>query len=412
MKGKSANYVVFDIGSNKVVAMAANINKTRESAIVAQVLQYSGGFKASTVVNLEAAENSIIAAIYSLEKECNKSINEVTISLSSGFKSYYISHTIKLGNQPINKQDIKKLIQKALADFSLKDQEVIHYFPIEFTLDKDKVVDNPNGMYARELSCQIHVIAANSLMLKNLTNCFARCHIEVGDIVLSIYADGLACLSEEEKETGVIIINMGSHITSFGVFFEGKILYVGSVPIGSYHITSDIAKCLSITMNTAEKLKILYGDVRPELFNKNETIRIGDFEPDNNYNANLTVPISRLAKIIKPRVEEILVLLKKEYDMVGMDHLIANRVVLSGGGSGLQGIKNLVTEIFHKQVRIVKLENVPTFAKNVNNVAVYSTAIGMIKSKTLKYKTNSFKSGEQEDLGWTKKMFLWFKENI
>ena len=116
MKGKSANYVVFDIGSNKVAAIAANINKTGESAIVAQVLQYSGGFKASTVVNLEAAENSIIAAIYSLEKECNKSINEVTISLSSGFKSYYISHTIKLGNQPINKQDIKKLIQKIIMN--------------------------------------------------------------------------------------------------------------------------------------------------------------------------------------------------------------------------------------------------------------------------------------------------------
>ena len=109
MKGKSANYVVFDIGSNKVAAIATNINKTGESTIIAQVLQYSGGFKASTVVNLEAAENSIIAAIYSLEKECNKSINEVTISLSSGFKSYYINHTLKLGSQPINKQDIKKL---------------------------------------------------------------------------------------------------------------------------------------------------------------------------------------------------------------------------------------------------------------------------------------------------------------
>ena len=290
--------------------------------------------------------------------------------------------------------------------------EFFHYFPIEFTLDKDKVVDNPNGMYARELSCQIHVITANSLMLKNLTNCFARCHIEVGDIVLSIYADGLASLSDEEKETGSIIINMGSHISSFGVFFEGKVLYVGSVPIGSHHITSDIAKCLSISMHTAEKLKILYGDVRPELFNKDESIRIGDFEPENSYNVNLTIPVSKLAEIIRPRVEEILVLLKKEYDNIGMDHLIAKRIILTGGGSGLQGMKNLVAEIFHKQVRIVKLENVPTFAENVNNVAIYSTAIGMIKSKALKYKKNSFKSGEQEDQGWFRRMFLWFKENI
>ena len=220
MKGKSANYIVFDIGSNKVAAVAANIDKTGESTVIAQVLQHSDGFKAGTVVNLEAAENSIIAAIYSLEKECDKSINQVTISISGGVKSYYISHTLKLSNQPISKQDIKKLIQKALADFSIKDQEIIHYFPIEFILDNNNIVDNPSGMYAKELSCQIHVIAANSLTLKNLTNCFAKCHIEVADVILSIYADGLVSLTDDEKETGGIIIDMGSHITSFGMFFE------------------------------------------------------------------------------------------------------------------------------------------------------------------------------------------------
>jgi cell division protein FtsA len=411
MKGKSANYIVFDIGSNKVAAVAANIDKTGESTVIAQVLQHSDGFKAGTVVNLEAAENSIIAAIYSLEKECDKSINQVTISLSGGVKSYYISHTLKLSNQPISKQDIKKLIQKALADFSIKDQEIIHYFPIEFILDNNNIVDNPSGMYAKELSCQIHVIAANSLTLKNLTNCFAKCHIEVADVILSIYADGLVGLTDDEKETGGIIIDMGSHITSFGMFFEGKLLYVGSVPIGSYHVTSDIAKILSVSMNTAEKLKILYGDVRPDLFNKNESIRISDFEPDNNYNIDLTISTSELAKIIRSRVEETLKLLKKEYDYIAMDHLIAKRIVLTGGGSGLQGIKTIVSEIFQKQARLVKFEYVPGFIDNVN-IAIYSTAMGMIKSKALKYKKNSFKPGEQEDQGWFRRMFLWFKENI
>jgi cell division protein FtsA len=411
MKGKSANYIVFDIGSNKVAAVAANIDKTGESTVIAQVLQHSDGFKAGTVVNLEAAENSIIAAIYSLEKECDKSINQVTISISGGVKSYYISHTLKLSNQPISKQDIKKLIQKALADFSIKDQEIIHYFPIEFMLDNNNIVDNPSGMYAKELSCQIHVIAANSLTLKNLTNCFAKCHIEVADVILSIYADGLVSLTDDEKETGGIIIDMGSHITSFGMFFEGKLLYVGSVPIGSYHVTSDIAKILSVSMNTAEKLKILYGDVRPDLFNKNESIRISDFEPDNNYNIDLTISTSELAKIIRSRVEETLKLLKKEYDYIAMDHLIAKRIVLTGGGSGLQGIKTIVSEIFQKQARLVKFEYVPGFIDNVN-IAIYSTAMGMIKSKALKYKKNSFKPGEQEDQGWFRRMFLWFKENI
>jgi cell division protein FtsA len=136
-----------------------------------------------------------------------------------------------------------------------------------------------------------------------------------------------------------------------------------------------------------------------------------DFEPDNNYNIDLTISTSELAKIIRSRVEETLKLLKKEYDYIAMDHLIAKRIVLTGGGSGLQGIKTIVSEIFQKQARLVKFEYVPGFIDNVN-IAIYSTAMGMIKSKALKYKKNSFKPGEQEDQGWFRRMFLWFKENI
>ena len=106
-----------------------------------------------------------------------------------------------------------------------RDQEVIHYFPIEFCLDKTNIVENPVGMYAKEMSCQVHIIAANSLMLKNLTNCFAKCHIEVNDVVLSIYAAGLNSLTEDEKKTGAIVIDFGSHITSFAVLTGKKRTY-------------------------------------------------------------------------------------------------------------------------------------------------------------------------------------------
>lgn len=411
MKDSQANYIVFDIGSIKLAAIAANISKTGESIIVSQVLQHSSGFKAGNIVNLTEAENTIISAVYALEKECKKSINEVTISISGDVKSYYISHTLKLSNQAITKQDVKKLIQKALVDFVVKDREVIHYFPIEFMLDKNNIVENPVGMYAKELTCQLHIVAANSLMLRNLTNCFAKCHIEVSDVVISIYANGLSCLSEDEKETGAIVIDMGSHITSFGVFFGGKLLYVGNVQIGSYHITSDIAKILSVSLKTAEKLKILYGDVRHDIFNKNESIRLSDFEPDNDYNVDLIIQPSKLAEIIRPRVEEIFILLKKEYDYISMDHLIAKRIILTGGGSGLYGLKHLVSEIFQKQVKIAKPEIVNGFSGN-HNIAMYQTAFGMVIAKAAKYQKNGLKPGEQEDLGWIKKTFAWFRENI
>lgn len=411
MKGRPANYIVFDIGSNKIAALAANINKIGEATIIAQLIQSSAGFRGSSIINLEAAENSIISAIYSLEKECSKSINEVVVSVSGGTKSYYINHTLKLGNQAISKQDVKKLIQKALSDFVVKDQEVIHYFPIEFTIDKTNIVENPVGMYGKELSCQLHIIAANSLMLRNLINCFAKCHVEVSGLVLSSYAAGLAVLSEDEKETGAIIIDFGSHVTSFSIFLYGKLFYAGSVPLGSYHITSDIAKALSVSINTAEKLKILYGETRPDVLAKNETIRIGNFEPENDYNADFTIPVTKLAEIIRPRIKEIIMLIKKEYDHVAMDHLLARRIVLTGGGSGLQGLKNLIAEIFHKQAKVAKIEAITGFTENLNS-GLYLTALGMIKSKTLQYKKNSFKPEDHEDLNWGRRILVWFKENI
>lgn len=411
MKGKPANFIAFDIGSSKIAAIASNISKAGEVAIIGQILQYSSGFRAGTIVDLESAENSIIAAIYSLERECDKSINEITVSLSGSVKSYYVSHSVKLGNQAITNQDVKKLIQKAVADFSVKEQEIVYYVPVEFCVDKTSLVENPVGMYAKELSCQVHIIAANSLVLRNVTNCFAKCHIQVESFIPGIYASGLVCLSEDEKTTGSVIVDFGSRVTNIGVFFEGKIIYVGSIAIGGYHITIDIAKALSVSLSTAEKLKILYGDVRSDLLNKNQPIRISDFEPDNDYNHDLSISASRLAEIIRPRLKEILRLLKKDYDAIDVDHLLAKRVVITGGGAAMPGLKNLVAEAFQKQVRVAKPEILPGFTENFNAI-LYSEALGVIQSKALKYSKNSYKSAIYEDSGLVKKVFLWIKENI
>ena len=126
MKGKSSNFVAFDIGSNKICAVSAHTSKQGDTKINSQVLQYSKGFKSGTITHMEMAENSIINAIYALEQDLDKSIKEVTVSLSgAGVKSYYVTHTIKLAGQEISKQDIKKLINKALADFKVKDQEAL-----------------------------------------------------------------------------------------------------------------------------------------------------------------------------------------------------------------------------------------------------------------------------------------------
>ena len=408
MKGKSSNFIAFDIGSSKIAAIAAHINKQGQTQINSQILQHSEGFKSGTMTNMELAASSIVGAIYALEKECNKSIKEVAISLSGvGVKSYYINHKIKLGNQPISRQDIKKLINKALADFKVKNQEIIHYFPMEFIIDDNQVVENPVGMYVRELSCQLHIISADSLMLMNLTKCFAKCQVEVSDIIVSIYSSGLACLSPDEKELGSIIVDIGSNTTSFGIFLDGKIVYVSHVPIGSMRITENISKAFSLSLRAADKLKILYGNANPRLLINDTTIRL----EDSSYDSNLSITASQLAEIIHPVVKEILLKIKTQCDHLSMDHLLARRVVITGGGAALPGIKSLASELFQKQVRIAKPEILSGFMEE-DNPYVYSSAIGMVQTKALKYSQNSFKSDKDENASWFRKTFLWLRENI
>ena len=405
MKSKSSSFVALDIGSSKIAAISAQTNKQGLTKINSQILQSSDGFKSGTITHMKMAENTIINAIYALEKERDKSIKEVAISLSgASVKSYYINHKIKLGNQPISKQDVKKLINKALADFKVKDQEIIHHFPMEFIIDSNQVVENPVDMYARDLSCQLHIISADSFVLMNLTKCLAKCHVEVSDIISSIYASGIACLTDDEQDLGAIIIDVGSHTTSFGIFLDKKIIYTSCVSMGSACITTDIAKTFSISRASAEKLKILYGNVNSGLLTKDNSVRLGDLEPNNNLNPDLPISIKQLVEIIQPRMEEIFLNIKKQCDRVSMDHLLARRIVITGGAAALPGIKSLAAEIFQKKVRIAKPEMITGFTENYNPYT-YSTALGMVKLK-------SFKSDYYEDGSWFKRTLLWLKENI
>jgi cell division protein FtsA len=200
MKDKQANFVSIDLGSSKIASIAAHIGKNGDIEVIGQNLHYSEGIKSGVVVDLAQAENSILQAVYSLEQICENNINEAVISISGyGTKSYYLSNKISISNAKITKNDVQKLLQKTLNGFSIKDSQLVHYFPIEYTIDSGDIVDDPIGMYSNELGCKIHVITANSNMLLNLTNCLTKCQIEVHGVVLGIYASAISSLTEDEK---------------------------------------------------------------------------------------------------------------------------------------------------------------------------------------------------------------------
>ncbi len=412
MKKKSPNYFAIDIGSSKISAIAARANRQGVLNIVAQSVHSSLGLKSGVVTDIVAAENSVMSAIYQLEKVSDKNIKEVIISLSGiGAKSYYINNSIKIGSSSnilITKTHVKKLIDKVLLEFNVPNQDVIHCFPVEFSIDNNCVIDEPIGLYANQLSCQMHIITVNSLMLANIINCFTRCQINVSEVMLAVYTAGLSCLTKEEQEIGALIIDIGSHTTSFAVFFNKKLIYIGYVSLGSFHVTLDIAKAFGISIKKAEKLKILYGAATSDIISKPEIIKIGELE-DNYVDKDLSISSLQLSKIIYSRLKPIFEQIRDQYNNIEIDSVISNKLVVTGGGASLQGLKNLITSVFNKHVRLAKPEYITGFKEGYNPYT-YSAVVGIIKSKMVEVHNNFLVSKSYNSL--VKKMILWIKENI
>jgi cell division protein FtsA len=412
MKNKAADIIALDIGSSKIAAFHARIENNGKATVVSQILSSSEGIKSSVIIDRKSAEASMIDAIYNLEKESNINVRNVVASLSGAdTKSFFTYNKIKVNNSQVTNEEVKRLIQKTLMEFEMVDQEIIHYFPIEFTLDNNNSIDNPVGMLGKELGCRLHIVTARSDILLNIANCLAKHQIEVSSFVLASYAASLASLTEDEKALGCLHIEMGARTTGFCIYLNKQPVYTGYVPIGSWHITNDIAKAFSLPLQAAEKLKILFGNALEKPHDKNQIISleniIGTNQLDLGY-SSLTV--GELAEIISPRAEEILELVKEAYDKVGIDHLISRKVVISGGGSMLRGIKELASKVFNKYVRISDNFEIKGISKDVNS-SLYATTVGMIKflsyQKQRQYET-SLKPSKEPVI---KRLFTWLKEN-
>lgn len=389
MKATNINFTALDVGSSKISLLAASVDYSGDARIGYQGIFKSSGIKGGIINDYKKAENSIINAIYHLEKSIDRNISSVSISISGvGVKSSYIYQKIRLLDGKVTSGDIKLLSVKALEQFDSKQYTVLHYFPIEYTLDQNNSINNPVGMFGNILGCRLHVVTADTGQINNLINCFSKCHINVKEITIGSYASSLAVLTDDEKSLGSVVIDFGSNTTSFAIFSASQLIYTGFIPIGGDHITGDIAKILSIGVDSAEKLKVMYGSALSSNRDSENIINLSEIEPGINHDFDGNITANDLSMIISARAEEIIELLKAEYDKVGVDHLIGRRIVLTGGGAQLRGIKEIVSSTFNKQVRIGQPLNIPGF-ENDHTTPSFCSTLGLIKSEMLKQKKKS-----------------------
>lgn len=380
-KRKKNKFTAIDIGGSKVCCAIAKVDEraTGENLkIIGLGYQVSRGIKNGTITNLEALEDSILNAVHSAEQMANDTIREVYVNLAASCtKSHTVDVEVELNGQVVDESQIRQLMSLGRASFKNTNSQIVHVLPIAYALDDVEGIKDPRGLIGQKLTASLHIVSAQTSFMQNIANCIGRCHLDVIGFVVSPYASGLSILDDDELELGVTIVDLGGSNSSIASFLDGALVHIDSIPIGGGHITSDIARGLSTPLVQAERLKTLYGTTILSSSDDRESVQVPQLGEGNRQHTN-QVPKSLLTQIIRARAEEMLELIWKQLQQSGMDRLVCQRVVLTGGGSQLPGIRELASNIWGKQIRIGYPKGV-VGASDVVATPMFSTCGGLLK---------------------------------
>ncbi|GGC67253.1 cell division protein FtsA [Chelatococcus reniformis] len=389
---RSATLSVLDVGTSKVVCLIAQLKPVAETESLpgrthlARVIGIghtrSTGLKGGAIVDLEAAEQAIRQAVDAAERMAKVEVQSVIVNLTGGrlgSQSYAASVAVRSGS--VGNSDVERVLAAASEHSLRPGRAVLHALPTGFSLDGQTGVVDPEGLMGDTLGVDMHVVTAEAAVAKNLMLAVERCHLDVEAIVATPYAAGLSALVDDEADMGVCLIDLGGSTTSVGVFLGGHIVHVDALAVGGHHVTMDIARGLSTRIAAAERLKTLYGSTIMTASDERELISVPLVDEEERDIPN-HVPKSHLIRIIQPRVEEILELVRDRLRNAGFGAEAGRRVVLTGGASQLTGVTEVARRILseHKGGAIVRsgrplgIKGLPEAAKG----PAFSAAVGML----------------------------------
>lgn len=309
-KRQGDTIAALDVGSSKIACFIARADGDGPPRVIGIGHQLSEGMRHGSIVNMEALQQAISAAVVTAEQMAGETIERVTVTISGAqLVSQTIDLELPLNGRDVTDSDLNRVITQGQGlgheEFQGQALELIHTLPVGYAIDHQKGIRDPVGMTGSTLHTQLHLVSAAFGPARTLAACVARCHLEVEKLVASPYASGLACLVEDEMDLGCQVIDMGAGTTSIGVFFDGNVVYCDGIPVGGAHVTNDIARGLTTSLAHAERLKTLYGNAISSSMDEREIIDVplvGEEAPEN---AN-HVPKSHLIRIIQPRLESTL----------------------------------------------------------------------------------------------------------
>ncbi|MFT4173568.1 MAG: cell division protein FtsA [Rhodocyclaceae bacterium] len=366
--------VGLDIGTSKITAMVAEMKPDGRVEVLGVATQPSSGLKKGVVVNIEATVDSISRVVQEVEVMADCKVRDVYTGIAgSHIRSFNSNGMVAIKDKEVSPLDVERVIEVARAMPIPADQQILHILTQEFIIDGQDGVREPIGMSGVKLEVKVHIITGAVSAAQNLVKCVRRCGLEVIDLVLQPLASSFATLSEDEKELGVCLVDMGGGTTDLAVFTQGAIHHTAVIPIAGDQITNDIAMALRTPTAEAEEIKLHHGVALQTLVDPADMIEVpsvGDRPPRK---------LSResLAAVVQPRVQELFELVQVELRRSGYEQLLSSGLVLTGGSAQLAGICELGEEVFHLPVRV----GLPVYQGSLADVVCrpqYANVMGLI----------------------------------
>ena len=399
--------VALDIGTNKIAAIVANLGPGDALEIVGIGTHQSRGLKKGVVVNIESTVQSIQRAVQEAELMAGVEIDSVYAGIAGNHIRSLNSHGIvAIKDREVLAHDIYRVIDAAKAMAIPADQKILHVLPQEFIIDTQGGVKDPLGMSGVRLEAKVHMVTCAVNAAQNIEKCIERCGLHVNDIILEQLASSYSVLSDDERNLGVCLVDIGGGTTDIAVFTDGAIRHTAVIPIAGDQVTNDIAMALRTPTQNAEEIKIRYACALTQLAKADEVIKVpgvGD-KPERELSRQT------LAEVVEPRYDELFRLIQAELRRSGFEDVVAAGIVLTGGGSKMEGLIELAEEIFHMPVTLGSPREISGLKDIVRN-PVFATGVGLLQYGLDRERDLLGKQGDRES-GLFTRAKLWLKENF
>jgi cell division protein FtsA len=383
--------VGLDIGTTKIACIIGEVTQDGGVDIIGIGSHPSTGLRKGVVINIDATISSIKKAVEEAELMAGVEVNTVYAGIAGGhIKGFNSQGVVAVKDKEIKAQDLARVVDAASAVAIPMDREVIHVIPQEYLVDNQDGIKDPLGMSGVRLEAKVHIVTASVTSAQNIIRCANACGLHVGDIVLEQLASADAVLSEDEKELGVALVDIGGGTTDIAIFSQGSIVHTAVLAIGGNHLTNDIAVGLRTPMAEAERIKHAYGCALASRVGPDETVEV----PSVGGRKPRVLSRQILCEIIEPRVEEIFAFVAREIRDSGYEDLLAGGVVITGGSTVLDHMPELAEEVLGMPVRRGVPHGVGGLVDVVRHPR-FATGVGLVRYGLKNQDKNLFRVREE-----------------